>query len=137
MIIRSVCIVLLLAATNTYAQNVTFNYDNAGNRTERNITLSKSSEASEEVTTLSDKITEKAFSIYPNPTQGFLSVEIKGYHEETPAEFRITNMSGRTILNRKATAILQTFDLSRQAPGIYLLQISINGEATVLKIVKQ
>ena len=88
-------------------------------------------------TALSDLIAEKAISIYPNPTQGILSVEIKGYTDEVQAEFRLTDFSGRTILSRKATTGFQTFDLSRQATGIYLLQIRINGESTVWKIIKK
>jgi len=135
--IRSVCILLLLAAMNTYAQNVTYGYDNAGNRVERAVTSINRPAPQEGVTALSDLFAEKTFSIYPNPTQGIISVEIKGYTEETQAEFRITDMSGGTVLNLKATATLQTFDLSRQASGIYLLQIRINGESTVLKIVKR
>jgi len=71
-----ICILLLLAAMNISAQSVTYTYDNSGNRTERIVTLLKSSAAPKEATALSDLIAEKAVSIYPNPTQGILSVEI-------------------------------------------------------------
>ena len=132
-----ICILLLLAAMNISAQSVTYTYDNAGNRIERIVTLLKSSAAPEEVTALSDLIAKKAVSIYPNPTQGILTVEIKGYTNEVQADFRLADMAGRTIISKKAASGYQTFDLSRQAAGIYLLQIRINGESTVWKIVKQ
>jgi YD repeat-containing protein len=133
-----ICILLLLAAMNTSAQSVTYTYDNAGNRTARVITMNSApAQAPEAMTVFSDLVAEKAILIYPNPTDGILTVEIKDYTDEVRAEFRLTDLSGRTILSRKATAGFQTFDLSREAAGIYLLQIRINGESTVWKIVKK
>ena len=138
----SMAILLLLAAMNICAQSVTYMYDNAGNRTDRvismNSTRSQTTEDTEETTpTLSDLIAEKAITIYPNPTKGMLSVEIKEYSDELQAEFRLMDMSGRMIFDRKANTNYQTFDLSGQPAGIYLLQIRINDESVVWKIVKQ
>jgi len=133
------CILLLLAATSIYAQS--YAYDNAGNRTARVITLPlRSAPAPTEAKAapaLSDLIAEKEILIYPNPTKGILTVEIKGYTEEMKAEFRLMDMSGKTIIDRKADSSSQTFDLSRQTAGIYLLQIRINSEAVVWKIIKE
>ena len=132
-------ILLLLAVMNIRAQSVNYTYDNAGNRTSRSIVL-KSPQAPEDLqieTAISDLVAEKAISIYPNPTKGILTVEIKNYSNEMKAEFRLTDMSGRTIFNRKATTGIQTFDLSRQVAGIYLLQIRINNESVVWKIIKE
>jgi len=68
---------------------------------------------------------------------GIVTVEIKGYSDDVQAEFRITDMSGRLITGRKADSDTQSFDLSRQDSGVYLLQITINGKSAVWKIVKQ
>ena len=131
-------ILLLQAAMTISAQSVAYTYDTAGNRTARVVTISKSPAAQEEtITALQDLIAEKAITIYPNPTKGILSVEIKDYTDQLQAEFRLTDLSGRTIINRKASSDIQTFDLSRQAAGIYLLQIRINGESAVWKIIKE
>jgi hypothetical protein len=132
-----ICILLLLAAMNIFAQAYT--YDSASNRTGRVIALKASpvQNGKESVTALPDLIAEKAIVIYPNPTKGMLTVEIKDYSDQMQAEFRLTDMSGKTISNKKATSAYQTFDLSRQAMGIYLLQIRINGESVVWKIIKE
>ena len=133
-----ICILLLQAAMTMSAQSVTYAYDAAGNRTARVITINKSPAAPEEtITALPDLIAENEILIYPNPTKGILSVEIKDYSNEMKAEFQLMDLSGRTIINRKAASSTQTFDLSRQSAGIYLLQIRINGESVVWKIIKQ
>jgi len=134
-------ILLLPAAMSIWAQNVTYAYDNAGNRTARTITMNQAPQQPDEpervVTALSDLIAEKAILIYPNPTKGILSVEIKDYADKLNAEFRLMDMSGRTIINRKSHSGYETFDLSRQTSGIYLLQIRIEGESVVWKIIKE
>jgi hypothetical protein len=129
---------LLLSATiGIHAQSVTYTYDSAGNRTARVIILNKSPQAQKTTTVLPDLIAEKAIVIYPNPTDGILTVEIKDYTDDVQADFRLTDLSGRLISSRKATSATQTFDLSRQTAGIYLLQIRIDGESTVWKIIKK
>ena len=123
---------------NLNAQSVNYSYDNAGNRTTRLINLSQSPAAPEEtITVLSDLIAEKSIVIYPNPTKGIITVDIKDYVSKMNVEFRLTDLSGKTIINRKATSSSQTLDLSRQASGIYLLYIRINSESVVWKIIKE
>ena len=82
-------------------------------------------------------IAKQEIRIYPNPTDGILKVEIPGYTDETKVEFRLTDMSGTLIIAVKAVSGYQTIDLSRQATGIYLLQIVVNGESEVWRIIKQ
>ena len=127
-------------ADNSYSDVRYYSYDNAGNRTGRTLTLLKSSaapQAPQPSIALSDTISEKALRIYPNPTHGMVTVEIQDYTGETQAEFRLTNMSGQLITGRKADAGTQSFDLSRQPAGIYLLQITIKGKSVVWRIIKQ
>jgi len=139
----SVFVLLLLAATNMVAQSVTYTYDKAGNRTARVISMNnspappKGTEEKEVQPSFPDMIAKREVIIYPNPTKGLLTVEIKDYTAETKAEYRLTDMSGRTIIDRKAKSGNEILDLSRQVTGVYLLQISINGESVVWKIVKE
>ena len=134
-----ICILLLLPAMTVYTQSVSYSYDNAGNRTARAILLKapQAPNAPEAVTALSDLISERAILIYPNPTKGILSVEIKDYTDKLQAGFRLTDLSGRTIIEQRATTSIQTIDLSRQAAGVYLLQIRINDESATWKVVKE
>lgn len=134
-------ILLLTSAINSIGQSATYAYDNAGNRTARVFSMSPApaqpGSPTSAITSLSDMIAEKSIIIYPNPTKGILYVEIKDYTDKLKAEFRLSDMSGRTVINRKANSGYQTFDISRQAAGIYLLQINISGESVVWKIIKE
>ena len=132
---------LLTSAINSIGQSVNYVYDNAGNRTERVFSMSPApaqpGSTISTITSLSDILAEKSIVIYPNPTKGIITVEIKDYTEKLQAEFRLSDISGRTVFHRKSNSGYQTFDISRQAAGIYLLQISINGESVVWKIIKE
>ena len=135
-----ISILLLLAVLSGKAQ-VSYAYDSAGNRTSRVISMAaKASQAPSEAkmtTALPDRVADREITIYPNPTKGIITVKITGYTDEMKAGFRLMDLSGRTIVNRDANAGIQTFDLSGQASGIYLLQIQINGESVIWKIIKE
>lgn len=134
-------ILLLLAAMSMNAQGVSYTYDDAGNRTARVITLAPSKSPAapqpEAESPFSDRIAKQSIRIYPNPTEGMLAVEIQDFTTDMKAEYRLTDTGGRTITTVKAATGYQTLDLSRQAAGIYLLQITINGESVVWKIIKK
>jgi hypothetical protein len=132
---------LLFSAMTINAQNVTYAYDNAGNRTDRVITMNSSSSLSpgapQAMTALTDLIADRAIVIYPNPTKGILTVEIPDYQSTIPVGFLLTNLSGQAIFSGKSETGSQTIDLSRQPAGIYLLRLSIGEESTVWKIIKE
>ena len=134
-------ILFLTSAMNVVGQSLTYAYDNAGNRTARAFSMSPAPEQPNApppaITSLSDLIAGNAVLIYPNPTKGVFSVEIKDYTNKLQVEFRVSDMSGRTVINRRANSGYQTFDISRFAAGIYLLQIRINGESVVWRIIKE
>jgi YD repeat-containing protein len=133
---------LLSTVIGVSAQNVSYRYDDAGNRTERVIVLSSLSSPSPSlspasVTELEDMIAGRKIKIYPNPTEGMLAVEIADFTKESKVEYLITDMSGKTISRKKADSSYTTLDLTRQRSGIYILRISINGENTNWKIIKK
>ena len=131
---------LLFIATNLPAQNVTYEYDDAGNRIERAIipqSMMKSSSSMPISTPMEDIVAEHRLKIYPNPTKGMLSVEIGNYSSDLQADFRILDMTGRTINTQKAKSGTVYFDLSNHPSGVYLLRININGEIVTWKVIKK
>jgi YD repeat-containing protein len=132
-------IVLLLVTINLPAQNVTYRYDNAGNRIARVINMSSSAplRSAEEITAVEDVIAQQEIKIYPNPTQGMLTVEIVNFTENLQADFILTDLSGKIIDRRRATTGSLTFNLSPHPSGIYLLRITMDGETTTWKIIKE
>ncbi|GHT76876.1 hypothetical protein AGMMS50262_19970 [Bacteroidia bacterium] len=130
----------LFSAISLVAQNVTYVYDNAGNRTSRTVRLSSpahSPERQPEETALEDFVAEHSVKIYPNPTKGMLAVEISNFDSDVRADFLLTDMSGKVIDRLPAVSGYETLNLSRQPAGLYVLRITINGEATVWKIIKE
>ena len=138
-----ICILLLTIAMSINAQTVTYTYDAAGNRTARVVTVNKSPAAPqtmqepEVMTDISDIPVEKNIVVYPNPTTGVFKVEIKGFTHEMHADFRLTDLAGKTVSHHKIAHGSHNFDLSHQLAGIYLLHVTINGKSAVWKIVKK
>lgn len=117
-----------------------FEYDDSGNRTSRNILLLKSAVAQGEdalanQVTLNDLIGEREIKIYPNPTKGQLKIEIPNT-EESPAVLSIYSMTGALVKSTKATSMITAIELSNQPPGVYNLVIQIGENSTKWKIIK-
>ena len=68
--------------------------------------------------------------IYPNPTQGEITLEGEGLNH-----VRIVNAYGQTVYNAKVEGEQVRIDLSNMAKGIYMMHIEANGGQAVRKIV--
>lgn len=81
-----------------------------------------------------------SFGYYPNPFASEISVRIQGQNFRY-ATIIITDIMGQTLLTCKknfpVSDFTKTFDLAFLSKGIYLLEVTIDGERTVKKIVKQ
>jgi YD repeat-containing protein len=128
---------LLLTAMLLPAQNVTYSYDAAGNRTARVVTLLRSTESSSPVKAMEDIIAEHQIKIYPNPTKGMLSVDIGNLEKDIMAELILSDVTGRTISRQKSGSGTVYFNLSSKPSGIYILKIIIKGESVTWKVIKQ
>ncbi|MBR4829023.1 MAG: T9SS type A sorting domain-containing protein [Muribaculaceae bacterium] len=62
-----------------------------------------------------------ALVVYPNPTNGVLSVETHGRASLPPQTYRITNLMGQTLLTGKITAETQQIDVSALPEGMYFI----------------
>ena len=129
---------------NTNAQ-VSYSYDNNGNRTAKVIVLNTlksdevvSSEANDdEKSMFEDKIGESSITIYPNPTKGQLRVDIR---REMPIEngfLEIIGNTGKAIFKTTTISESTQIDLSNQPRGVYVMRINIGGEITTWKIIKE
>lgn len=71
-----------------------------------------------------------AANVYPNPTQGEITLEGEGLNH-----VRIVNAYGQTVYNAKVEGEQVRIDLSNVAKGIYMMHIEAEGGQTVRKIV--
>lgn len=132
-------IVFLFSAGLLYAQNLTYGYDDAGNRTKRVIPLrsDSQSEASGEAASFEDMLSEYSVKIYPNPTKGQLAVEIINLSSDSGGKIGLYDSTGRLISEQSVRSGRMDFNLSNYASGIYILRITIDGETTTWKVIKE
>jgi len=140
-------LLLVSYTTISVAQTTTvvFTYDNAGNRDERKVIVfySRNANSNSNLDTASSikPITEilgkTSITIYPNPTKGQLSVEIKNMPINASGEIRIYNVTGNIIQYQKTVGSLNLFDFSPYSTGIYFLNIKVGQDESKWKIIKQ
>ena len=75
-----------------------------------------------------------SFSVYPNPTRGFITVKTEFNKNFT---IEIFNISGIKLLTLYSKEKEQTFNISNLNPGIYLIKISYNKTQILTKLIKQ
>ncbi len=67
-----------------------------------------------------------AFTVYPNPTNGILTIHHSAFHIHH-SEFQIANLMGQTVLSGNINAENQQIDVSSLPQGMYFITV---GEAT-------
>ena len=75
---------------------------------------------------------EDQFSIYPNPTNGLLTIKGNGTYS-----IIIMDISGRIVYSKKQNAEQSTIDVSDLHRGVYIVQLSRNNKIFTHRIVKQ
>lgn len=133
-------LLLSMLAANIYAQDVNYHYDNAGNRIERVIELKSAQIAGSEAIeqqVFDEILGEHEIKIYPNPTDGFLSVSISSSVNLPEGRIILTDMNGRTILTKQIETGLIAIDISGQPVGFYIMRIDLGTETTSWKIIKK
>lgn len=136
----------------TFAQTtISYDYDNAGNRTSRTIVLPKSAQTSslksgvdstylkEEIKDkkLEEQIAGQKINIYPNPTHGALRVEIIGFNLSEQTAIQVYNLKGGLVITLTPLTGNDIVDLSAYPLGIYVLKIQLGEKVSEWKIVKE
>jgi hypothetical protein len=129
---------LLSGSVFSQQQIVNFTYDDSGNRHTRFITV--------EILPKSDSIKSEEFNIasvesrqtkaYPNPTYALINIEI-GDDILIPAQYTLTDQSGRIVLSEQIIDKSTIVDLTNQNAGAYFLLLTNPGKSISFKIVKQ
>ncbi|WP_044269397.1 T9SS type A sorting domain-containing protein [Bacteroides timonensis] len=138
---KLLCIALVCCVgTYVHAQNkIKYTYDNAGNRIKKEIVLSSTrsilSEEDEQAPYIEEMLNHE-IKIYPNPTKGILNIKIAGQNKVN-GQISIYNIVGKLIEKTELSDSNQTFDLSAQPNGIYIMQIKIEDKVSSWKIIKE
>jgi hypothetical protein len=77
-------------------------------------------------------VTEMPVSIYPNPTGGLFQIQ-------TPQAgiLRLSDISGKLILQENINNSNHTIDISNQAPGMYILSLQLKDKVYQNKLIKK
>ncbi len=126
------------------AQNIQFDYDDAGNCIVKYKTVVlpshvKKSNISDttKVSPESEIISDREVLIYPNPTKGALKIEIKGQNPEKLIQYQLTDLNGRTIYRVQSEDMFYLFDMTSFPAGVYLLRVMIDDKWSKWKIIKE
>ncbi|MBI1315715.1 T9SS type A sorting domain-containing protein, partial [bacterium] len=74
-----------------------------------------------------------ALWVYPNPTQGFVSLALNG--EPTSIDF--LDLNGRVVLSGGYDGIQAVFDLASLAQGVYVIRVAAGSSVRSQRLVKQ
>lgn len=145
-------LIVLLSAISGIAQ-VTYSYDDTGNRIRREITL-KSAEILQDsaavsqigedpnVEDLENPALEETFnelqvSLYPNPTQGAVYLKLNRLPEGEKPEIEIWSPAGSLQGKTKITGLVTRINLWGKPGGIYLVKTTLEGQLVTWKIIKE
>lgn len=123
------------------AQRIKYTYDNAGNRLTRQKEIVVQTRGAlsdeEEPSVYEEELSETKVTIYPNPTKGVLKVDISGVEKFENARISLYDLTGKLLQQWGDISQSNEIDLSERTPGMYIMQIVYNGNASSWKIIKE
>ena len=149
---RKLCLLIILTGVVVYAfaQSTlprTYDYDNAGNRILRTTLTLRQTVATEADTSFANVsntkqepyyeeiVGENNVKVYPNPTKGMVTLQLG--KPVKAGLYRLSDLSGKLLLDGTITTSIFTLDLSRYENGVYLLTLTLDGQTDTWKIIKQ
>ena len=126
------------------AESIKYSYDDSGNRIWRQIVITSrsSDEDSNDIEDMcppecfSEVLSEKDIRLHTDPMNGILKIEIADYDKSDCCSLRIFTVSGQQVLSTYVNSSWTEFDIRSWSKEIHILHISINGNDTFWKIVK-
>lgn len=140
--------VFFLVINQSMGQSYTvkYSYDASGNRVKRFVEELDSQENFTGDSLRYDTLTKepvygggkgsKMVTLFPNPTQGILNLELKGFTEYDKVDYTITSLAGQNLLHQRVTASVTRIDISSLSPGTYIVRVSAGGRVETWKIIK-
>jgi hypothetical protein len=140
---KQIIIILIIILTGyvvLHAQEIHYDYDEAGNRIERKYITLKSASAGIALDSVmvEEQIEEFKVMIYPNPTRGVLKVVIQGTEVDFESSaISIYNMQGALLYKQKPAKQSNEINLQNEACGMYFLKLLLNKKVHNWTVIKQ
>ncbi len=113
-----------------------YTYDDTGNRIHREYKIFRMANADTLKQQFSDKIAGHEITIFPNPTQGKITIKIAGSASIKDSKIEVYEMTGRSLFSKSSLNETTDIDLTSQFSGNYFLKIFIDGKSSQWKVVK-
>ena len=107
--------------------------DNSSNSNNNSATKEESSTP----TIHSKELDGVKLELYPNPTTGSIVVNVPNFEEVNQGLIRVSDLTGKLLIEEKVTSSSTNIDLSPYKDGSYILFLNINGKINEWKVVKQ
>lgn len=123
-----------------YGQRIRYVYDAAGNQTLRYMISLRSitPEGEEKEENPAHKmLSDYEVTIYPNPTEGHLRIEIRTDATEITGNLSLFTLEGQLITRSPLQIPYTELNLTEYPDGAYILQIQKEEEKNSWKIIKQ
>ena len=136
-------LLLFTLCASALADRVTYSYDASGNRTgsQREIVYtrgaSNSKSALQKPEKYLDSLSLARISIYPNPTEGDLRIDITGIEDYTDTELTVRSLNGSVLEHIQPLDVTNEMDLTNYADGVYMVIIRLKDQSTTWKIIKK
>lgn len=83
-----------------------------------------------------DTFDQNAFTLYPNPTSGMVTIALKDT-SVTIDTLHVIDVSGKTVLRKTVNDSKAVVDLTALANGMYFIQLKAGQQEKTVKVVKQ
>lgn len=125
-----------------YPANIVYSYDNDGNRIGTRIYFTKSvdNESLKDhvlLPSVVDTLNTVEVCIFPNPTSDKIVVATSGKENDQTLKAVLLSMNGEILDEKTISDFQESFDLSGNASGIYLLELYMDQKKHIWKIIKR
>lgn len=123
-------------------QTVSFGYDDNGNRTSRDIRVTrfdgdKGDGSGNDILLAVDEVFEEAqVSVFPNPARDAVTISVKHNAVKFPMQVALLTQNGEVLEQRTTEDDSMTIRFGSYAAGIYILVVEIKGKTQAWEIVK-
>lgn len=123
-------------------QTVSFGYDDNGNRTSRDIRVTrfdgdKGDGSGNDILLAVDEVFEEAqVSVFPNPARDAVTISVKHNTISFPMQVTLLTQNGEVLEQRTTEDSSTTIRFGSYAAGIYLLVVEVKGKTQAWEIVK-
>ncbi len=87
-----------------------------------------------EIYAVGEQETVGNLSVYPNPTQGVVTI---GIDEDSAFEYQVLDIAGRTVIKGKCLSPVMTLDLSGVVKGVYFISVKCEAKCLTQKVIVQ